>query len=185
LTIPTIGTGFGKHCDGQILVTHDLIGLFPVFTPRFVSPEARVADEIRKPCKFLSGARNPGKIDERMKLPRFMASIVAVLLLMSALQAVSWVNRPPPDWHSAWWQTHLWADIGGLLMAPSMVLPAVFSALLRGIDSSLFARGFVSGLGFAVYLVIVYVMVCRGVRLIISLIKQFDYTPPKNSGDSN
>ncbi len=45
--IPTIGIGSGEHCDGQILVTHDLIGLFPWFTPKFVSPEARVADEIR------------------------------------------------------------------------------------------------------------------------------------------
>ena len=48
IEIPTIGIGSGEHCDGQILVTHDLIGLFPWFTPKFVSPEARVADEIRK-----------------------------------------------------------------------------------------------------------------------------------------
>ena len=48
LKIPTIGIGSGPHCDGQILVTHDLIGLFPWFTPKFVSPEARVAEEIRK-----------------------------------------------------------------------------------------------------------------------------------------
>ena len=47
IDIPTIGIGSGDHCDGQILVTHDLIGLFPWFTPKFVSPEARVADEIR------------------------------------------------------------------------------------------------------------------------------------------
>ena len=46
--IPTIGIGSGDHCDGQILVTHDLIGLFPWFTPKFVSPAARVADEIRQ-----------------------------------------------------------------------------------------------------------------------------------------
>src|SRR6201988_603022 len=46
--IPTIGIGSGEHCDGQILVTHDLIGLFPWFTPKFVSPEAQVAGEIRK-----------------------------------------------------------------------------------------------------------------------------------------
>jgi 3-methyl-2-oxobutanoate hydroxymethyltransferase len=46
--IPTIGIGSGEHCDGQILVTHDLIGLFPWFTPKFVSPEARVAEEIRR-----------------------------------------------------------------------------------------------------------------------------------------
>ncbi|HKP02050.1 MAG TPA: 3-methyl-2-oxobutanoate hydroxymethyltransferase [Chthoniobacterales bacterium] len=48
LEIPTIGIGSGEHCDGQILVTHDLIGLFPWFTPKFVSPEARVAEEIRR-----------------------------------------------------------------------------------------------------------------------------------------
>jgi 3-methyl-2-oxobutanoate hydroxymethyltransferase len=48
IDIPTIGIGSGEHCDGQILVTHDLIGLFPWFTPKFVSPEARVAEEIRR-----------------------------------------------------------------------------------------------------------------------------------------
>jgi 3-methyl-2-oxobutanoate hydroxymethyltransferase len=48
LAIPTIGIGSGSHCDGQILVTHDLIGLFPWFTPKFVSPEARVAEDIRR-----------------------------------------------------------------------------------------------------------------------------------------
>ena len=51
LGIPTIGIGSGEQCDGQILVTHDLIGLFPWFTPKFVSPEARVADEIRKAAR--------------------------------------------------------------------------------------------------------------------------------------
>src|SRR5207302_6084554 len=49
--IPTIGIGSGEQCDGQILVTHDLIGLFPWFTPKFVSPEARVADEIRRAAR--------------------------------------------------------------------------------------------------------------------------------------
>jgi 3-methyl-2-oxobutanoate hydroxymethyltransferase len=47
ISIPTIGIGSGEHCDGQILVTHDLIGLYPWFTPKFVSPEVHVADEIR------------------------------------------------------------------------------------------------------------------------------------------
>ncbi|MEO5721383.1 MAG: 3-methyl-2-oxobutanoate hydroxymethyltransferase [Chthoniobacterales bacterium] len=46
--IPTIGIGSGESCDGQILVTHDLIGLFPWFVPKFVKPEADVAGEIRK-----------------------------------------------------------------------------------------------------------------------------------------
>jgi 3-methyl-2-oxobutanoate hydroxymethyltransferase len=47
LSIPTIGIGSGPHCDGQILVTHDLIGLFPWFKPKFVSRKAHVADDIR------------------------------------------------------------------------------------------------------------------------------------------
>jgi len=46
--IPTIGIGSGPACDGQVLVTHDLIGLFPWFRPRFVKPEADVAAEIRR-----------------------------------------------------------------------------------------------------------------------------------------
>jgi 3-methyl-2-oxobutanoate hydroxymethyltransferase len=59
LTIPTIGIGSGEHCDGQILVTHDLIGFFPWFTPKFVSPEARVADEIRKATRaFIARTRS-------------------------------------------------------------------------------------------------------------------------------
>ena len=47
IAIPTIGIGSGKECDGQILVTHDLIGFFPWFTPKFVAPEAKVAEQIR------------------------------------------------------------------------------------------------------------------------------------------
>jgi 3-methyl-2-oxobutanoate hydroxymethyltransferase len=45
--IPTIGIGSGNSCDGEILVTHDLIGLFPWFTPKFVAPQAHVAEQIR------------------------------------------------------------------------------------------------------------------------------------------
>jgi 3-methyl-2-oxobutanoate hydroxymethyltransferase len=47
IPIPTIGIGSGDDCDGQILVTHDLVGLFPWFTPRFVKPRRRVGAEIK------------------------------------------------------------------------------------------------------------------------------------------
>jgi 3-methyl-2-oxobutanoate hydroxymethyltransferase len=47
ISIPTIGIGSGPECDGQILVTPDLIGTFPWFTPRFVEPRANCAAEIR------------------------------------------------------------------------------------------------------------------------------------------
>jgi len=61
IEIPTIGIGSGEHCDGQILVTHDLIGLFPWFTPKFVSAEARVADEIRRAASaFIDRTRTGG-----------------------------------------------------------------------------------------------------------------------------
>jgi 3-methyl-2-oxobutanoate hydroxymethyltransferase len=47
LSIPTIGIGAGLDCDGQVLVSHDLIGLFPWFTPKFVKPHGHVAEQIR------------------------------------------------------------------------------------------------------------------------------------------
>jgi 3-methyl-2-oxobutanoate hydroxymethyltransferase len=40
LTIPTIGIGAGSHCDGQVLVAHDMLGLFDDFKPRFVKQYA-------------------------------------------------------------------------------------------------------------------------------------------------
>jgi 3-methyl-2-oxobutanoate hydroxymethyltransferase len=54
IEIPTIGIGSGDGCDGQILVTHDLIGLYPWFTPKFVSPAVHVAEEIRRAARIFS-----------------------------------------------------------------------------------------------------------------------------------
>ena len=47
LRIPTIGIGSGPFCDGQVLVTYDLIGLFERFTPKFVKRYTDVAGTIR------------------------------------------------------------------------------------------------------------------------------------------
>ncbi len=46
LRIPTIGIGAGVHCDGQILVLHDMLGLTTDFNPRFVRRYARLAETI-------------------------------------------------------------------------------------------------------------------------------------------
>jgi 3-methyl-2-oxobutanoate hydroxymethyltransferase len=48
IRIPTIGIGAGPDCDGQVLVTPDLVGGFPWFTPRFVKPRANIAASIRE-----------------------------------------------------------------------------------------------------------------------------------------
>jgi 3-methyl-2-oxobutanoate hydroxymethyltransferase len=47
IPIPTIGIGSGPDCDGQILVTTDLLGTFPWFTPKFVKPRLNAADQMR------------------------------------------------------------------------------------------------------------------------------------------
>jgi len=51
LDIPTIGIGSGAGCDGQILVTPDLLGLQPWFRPAFVKPKADLATPIQAAIK--------------------------------------------------------------------------------------------------------------------------------------
>lgn len=48
LSIPTIGIGAGPSCDGQVLVTHDMLGLTTEFHPRFVRRYAELADMIHE-----------------------------------------------------------------------------------------------------------------------------------------
>jgi 3-methyl-2-oxobutanoate hydroxymethyltransferase len=48
ISIPTIGIGAGAGCDGQVLVTHDLLGLFDRFTPKFVKKYANFHQEMQK-----------------------------------------------------------------------------------------------------------------------------------------
>jgi 3-methyl-2-oxobutanoate hydroxymethyltransferase len=48
LKVSTIGIGAGPHCDGQVLVMHDLLGLTEEFSPRFVRRYASLADTVRE-----------------------------------------------------------------------------------------------------------------------------------------
>jgi len=48
LRIPTIGIGAGKDCDGQVLVYHDLVGLFERFTPKFVKQYINLGPNIKE-----------------------------------------------------------------------------------------------------------------------------------------
>lgn len=47
LGIPTIGIGAGVHCDGQVLVIHDLLGMFDRFTPTFVKKYANLNQQMK------------------------------------------------------------------------------------------------------------------------------------------
>lgn len=48
LSIPTIGIGAGPDCDGQVLVSHDILGLFGDFRPRFVKRYADLGEQIKQ-----------------------------------------------------------------------------------------------------------------------------------------
>ena len=55
LTIPTIGIGAGIHCDGQVLVIHDMLGLFDGFTPKFVKQFADIKSAVSGAVKEFIG----------------------------------------------------------------------------------------------------------------------------------
>ncbi len=72
LTIPTIGIGAGAQCDGQILVLHDLIGMFPGWSPRHAKRYAEVGNLIRHAVASYAQEVREGKFptaEQSTKMP--------------------------------------------------------------------------------------------------------------------
>ena len=64
LTIPTIGIGAGASCDGQVLVTHDVVGYFDRFVPRFAKRYANVSTEIKRAAEEFKKETESGKFPD-------------------------------------------------------------------------------------------------------------------------
>ena len=60
LTIPTIGIGSGTDCDGQVLVFHDLLGLYDRTSPRFTKRYAEIGGEIQDALERFAGEVRSG-----------------------------------------------------------------------------------------------------------------------------
>ncbi|HEV8687793.1 MAG TPA: 3-methyl-2-oxobutanoate hydroxymethyltransferase [Gaiellaceae bacterium] len=64
LSIPTIGIGAGAACDGQVLVWHDLLGLYEGHAPRFVKRYADLGTEIRRALEAYAEDVRTGRFPE-------------------------------------------------------------------------------------------------------------------------
>jgi 3-methyl-2-oxobutanoate hydroxymethyltransferase len=65
IRIPTVGIGAGVHCDGQVLVTHDLLGMFDKFVPSFVKSYCKLAPTIKDAVtEYTSEVRSSAFPDE-------------------------------------------------------------------------------------------------------------------------
>jgi 3-methyl-2-oxobutanoate hydroxymethyltransferase len=61
ISVPTIGIGAGRYCDGQVLVWHDLLGINTEFTPKFVKKYANLREVIVKSLEEYISDINEGK----------------------------------------------------------------------------------------------------------------------------
>ena len=67
LSIPTIGIGAGPHCDGQVLVSYDLLGLYDGFVPPFVKRYARLGEEILEAVKTYAEEVRSGQFPSQIQ----------------------------------------------------------------------------------------------------------------------
>jgi 3-methyl-2-oxobutanoate hydroxymethyltransferase len=70
VSVPTIGIGSGRFCDGQVLVLHDIIGLYPNFTPKFAKRYVDVAGMIKQALQNYANDVRNGAFPEEMHVSR-------------------------------------------------------------------------------------------------------------------
>jgi 3-methyl-2-oxobutanoate hydroxymethyltransferase len=70
VSVPTIGIGSGRFCDGQVLVLHDLIGLYPSFTPKFAKRYVDVAGMIKQALQNFTVEVRNGLFPEEQHVSR-------------------------------------------------------------------------------------------------------------------
>ena len=97
ISIPTMGIGAGVGCDGQVLVTHDVLGLFDRFTPKFVKKYANFHNEMQKAF---------ADYIEDVETKRFPAQEHTVEMddkeWEGLLKELSNSSLSPPEGHSTW-----------------------------------------------------------------------------------
>jgi 3-methyl-2-oxobutanoate hydroxymethyltransferase len=64
VTVPTIGIGAGPHCDGQVLVSPDMLGLFDGHIPSFAKQYVRLVDDIRRAAREYADDVRAGRFPE-------------------------------------------------------------------------------------------------------------------------
>jgi 3-methyl-2-oxobutanoate hydroxymethyltransferase len=64
LSIPTIGIGAGPDCDGQVLVSHDMLGLFDGHIPSFVKQYARLSEQVSQAARDYVADVRSGRFPE-------------------------------------------------------------------------------------------------------------------------
>jgi 3-methyl-2-oxobutanoate hydroxymethyltransferase len=65
VNVPTIGIGAGKYCDGQVLVSNDMLGMFSDFVPKFVKQYAHISTDIERAVKTYIKEMNESSFPEK------------------------------------------------------------------------------------------------------------------------
>ncbi len=65
VNVPTIGIGAGKYCDGQVLVSNDMLGMFSDFVPKFVKQYAHISSDIERAVKTYIKEMNESSFPEK------------------------------------------------------------------------------------------------------------------------